>query len=149
MRQAGDLLNERCKRMNERMKILEMVEQGKISAKEGAELLLAVEPSASKVESVEKRLGEAGSEEMNYLKIRVFEGNLEKPKVSVNIPLALAKLGMQFIPKEKLDNVKINDKPFDLNEILRDVSENFRGELLNVEETGEDGKQTLVKIFIE
>ncbi len=135
--------------MNERIKILEMVEQGKITAEEGAKLLSAIEEGEPKREPATEVIKAEKKDDVSYLKIRVFEGDMEKPKVKVNIPLALAKLGMQFVPDDKMKNLEIKGKPFDLDAILKEVSENFQGELVNVEDVGEDGKTTMVKIFIE
>ena len=75
--------------------------------------------------------------------IMVIDG--ESTNVNVNIPVALAEVGLKMLPKEKL---VINDKKIDLDEILDLIKEGTKGELVSIDAV-EDGKETKVKIFID
>ena len=81
---------------------------------------------------------------MRFLKIRVFEGDLTKPKVRVAVPIALLKLAMKFIPEDAL--AEINGRSIDLDEILRAVDENTEGKLLEV---NDEAEKTRVEIYVE
>jgi len=77
------------------------------------------------------------------LKIRVYEGDLEKPKVNVNIPLHLAKWAMKFIPESA--KAKIGEKDIDIDEIAELIEEGVGGKLVEVED---EKKGERVEIFI-
>jgi len=74
--------------MEERMKILNMVAEGRISAGEAERLLQALE--GGELNNVATK-GKA-----RWLKVRVYDKNSEKPKVKVNVPLALIKIGAKI-----------------------------------------------------
>ncbi len=114
----------------EKMRILKMIEEGKISAEEGAKLLQTIEEPAKK--EGEKR----------FLRIRVYEGNSEKPKVNVNIPFGLIKLATHFVPESA--RAKMKEKEIDLDQIVQMIDTGAEGKLVDVEEEGER-----VEIFLE
>ncbi len=114
----------------EKMRVLQMIEEGKINAEEGAKLLQTIEEPAKKEEG--KRV----------LRIRVYEGNLEKPKVNVNIPLGLIKLATHFVPEST--RAKMKEKEIDLDQIAQLIESGAKGKLVDVEEEGER-----VEIFLE
>ena len=75
----------------ERMKILKMIEQGKISAEDGARLLAALDKS---------RDGKGGSSSSSsdssnarYFRVRVTDAVTGQQKVGVNIPIGLITFG--------------------------------------------------------
>jgi hypothetical protein len=82
----------------ERMKILKMVEEGKISAEDGAKLLAALNESRK---SSAPAGGPAGSE-ARWFRVRVTDLATGKTKVNVNIPMGLVnvgiKMGARFAP---------------------------------------------------
>lgn len=132
--------------MDEKLKILTMVEEGKITAEEGMELLKALGD-----ENQSEKSGKDGRK--RFLRIDVQDG--EETKVNVNIPLALLKVGakfknvaFKFIP-EDVQN-ELGDKGIDLEEIDID-------ELLNMIDNGvldgplvdvNDGEDK-VRIYVE
>lgn len=126
----------------EKARILKMVEEGKISSEEAVKLLEALEVVP------EEPVGMVPSAKprrfMRFLKLRVYEGNLEKPKVNISVPVGLLKLAMKFIPEDA--RAQINDKDIDLDEILQAVDENTQGKLLEVDDADD---KTRVEIFIE
>jgi len=73
----------------ERLRVLKMIEEGKISAEEGMKLLEAVEPPV--------RRGATGTQG-RWLRVRVLSGR-GKQKVNVNLPLSLVDVALRFIPR--------------------------------------------------
>ena len=71
----------------ERMKILKMIEEGKISADEGSKLLAALSDSRSGM-TVPPRPPGSGSP-ARWLRIRVTDTRTGRSKAAVQIPLAL------------------------------------------------------------
>jgi len=121
----------------ETMKILKMVEDKKISAEEAAKLLEALEHSSGKEEPSQEKYGKT-------LRIKVFEGDLSKPKVNVNIPLTIVK----FIGKLMPDKVKtkLDEHEVSFEQIMEMVEKGETGKLVEVEDTEENER---VEIYIE
>jgi hypothetical protein len=121
----------------ERMKILNMIREGKISAEEGAKLLAALGDSQKSSRSpATKTQGEP-----RWFRVRVTDLINGKTKVSVNIPIGLMEWGMQigaqFAPE-------VGDLDFEqLKEMLQSGVE---GKVVDVIDE-EDGEH--VEIFIE
>ena len=121
----------------ERMKILNMIREGKISAEEGAQLLAALGDSQKSSRSpATKTQGEP-----RWFRVRVTDLVNGKTKVSVNIPIGLMEWGMQigaqFAPE-------VGDLDFEqLKEMLQSGVE---GKVVDVIDE-EDGEH--VEIFIE
>ena len=121
----------------ERMKILNMIREGKISAEEGAKLLAALSDSQKSSRSpATKAQGEP-----RWFRVRVTDLVNGKTKVSVNIPIGLMEWGMQigaqFAPE-------VGDLDFEqLKEMLQSGVE---GKVVDVIDE-EDGEH--VEIFIE
>lgn len=124
--------------MNEERKlILEMLSSGKIKVSEAEKLLDETEGEKDREPSPPKSLNK------KFLRILVKEEN--NVKVNINIPIALASVGLKLIPKDAL---KIDGKVFDVNEILQLVQEGNEGELVNIDSI-DNGKEVTVKISIE
>jgi len=120
----------------ERKLILEMVKEGKINIDDAEKLLDGVEvivdePIAAK--SINRK----------FLRVLVTEEN--NPRVNINIPIALAEVGLKLIPKDQL---KIEGKNIDIDEILDLIKEGNEGELVNIETT-DKGKDVKIKIYID
>src|SRR5882672_3514887 len=77
----------------ERMKILDMVRDGKVSAEEAARLLQALQSGAKKG---------TGGRDPRWLRVRVTDIQSGRTKVSVNVPMSLVsvgiKMGARFVP---------------------------------------------------
>lgn len=127
---------------SERKKILEMLEEGKITSKEASDLLEAIDDTSTNKSEV-TTLSKSYSKK--YLKIRVFEASKES-KVSLNIPIRLVKLGISFAAKlnSSIEGVKISNEEIDV--ILEAIENEIEGEIISID--AEDGK-TQVKIYIE
>lgn len=119
----------------ERMKILKMIQEGKISAEEGAKLLAALRESR-----VPRRTAGGGDEtKKGWLRVRVTDMATGKTKVNVNLPLGLVDAGMhiatQFVPEMGIE---------DLAEAIKQST--ITGKIVDVIDE-EDGEH--VEIFIE
>ena len=77
---------------DERMRILRMIQEGKINAEEGARLLAALRESRkeSRPSTAISRSGKG------WLRVRVTDMVTGKPKVTVNLPLGLVDAGMNI-----------------------------------------------------
>jgi hypothetical protein len=121
----------------ERMKILNMIREGKISAEEGAKLLSAL----GDAEKHSRVPAARTTGEPRWFRVRVTDLVNGKTKVSVNIPIGLMEWGMQigaqFAPE-------VGDLDFEqLKEMLQSGVE---GKVVDVIDE-EDGEH--VEIFIE
>jgi len=122
----------------ERMKILKMIEEGKISAEEGAKLLSALnEGSRSPGGPGSTRGSGAG----HWLRIRVTDINTGRSKASVQIPVGLIdagmKIGAHFAPE--VEGV-------DMSAVLDALRAGVTGKIIDVIDD-EDGEH--VEIFVD
>jgi hypothetical protein len=74
----------------ERLKILQMIQDGKISPEDGAKLLEALGRGAGRVGS----RGAIAADDGRYVRIRVTDTTTGRAKVSVNLPLSLVSAGI-------------------------------------------------------
>ncbi|HWS23274.1 MAG TPA: hypothetical protein VN226_02430 [Anaerolineales bacterium] len=122
----------------ERMKILKMIEEGKISASEGARLLAAL--SAPKKKTIPGFTPKPASN-AKWLRIKVTDTTSGRSKASVQIPINLIEAGMKIGAhfSAKIDGV-------DMETITRSINEGMTGKVVDVidEEAGEH-----VEIYIE
>lgn len=118
--------------MEEKMKILKMIEEGVITSEEGLKLIEAIEDDKEPVR-VKKKEGK-------WIKVKVNDGS--DTKVNVNIPVALAKLGINIASKygAGIDEMK----NIDFDEIIRLIEEGAEGKIVEVE----DGN-TVVEVYVE
>ena len=121
----------------ERMQILKMIEEGKISAGEGAELLRALERDGASKPSEPLK----GASAPRWFRVRVTDTRTGKNKVNVNIPMGLVNVGMKmgarFAPE--MEGV-------DFDELTEAIQGGASGKVMDVidEEEGER-----VEIFVE
>jgi hypothetical protein len=121
----------------ERMKILKMIEEGKLSAEEGTKLLAAL---SEKRMSVPPRMpGMPGAP--RWLRIRVTDVRSGRSKASVQIPLALVdaglKIGAHFAPE--VEGV-------DMSNVMEALRAGMTGKIIDVTDE-EDGEH--VEIYVE
>ncbi len=129
----------------ERMKILQMIQEGKINPEEGAKLLSALTSSAAR--NKPRKPGDTGGSSprrgtAKWLRVRVTDMNSGKSKVNVNLPISLLQAGMS-IAGHFADNV---DSEAIMSAITDAIDENMTGKIIDVVD-GEDGEH--VEIFIE
>ena len=94
----------------ERMMILRMVEEGKITPEEGARLLSAMgEREQAEAQPAQQARTESTYEPVGsgrYFRVRVSNAATGKQKVNVNIPLSLVEYGLRFVPSSANVNVQ-------------------------------------------
>lgn len=126
--------------MNEKMKILEMVENGTLTPEEAAKLLSAVEKNETMPQI------KASKRYSQMFKIHIISS--EGDKVNVQIPLEFAKIAMRSQKHSLLiSHAKLNDMNMDIDwdMIMKMINEGVIGELVNIESADGD----IVRIVIE
>ncbi len=122
----------------ERMQILKMIEEGKISAKEGAELIRAIDNNQQDERAEPLR----GTTPARWFRVRVTDMMSGRNKVNVNIPMGLVnvgiKMGARFIP-ENVDNAEYQ-------EVMDAIRSGRQGKIFDYTNE-EDGER--VEIFVE
>jgi len=121
----------------ERMKILNLIRDGKITAEEGAKLLSALGESQKSTRAPATRT--AG--EPRWFRVRVTDLVSGKSKVSVNIPFGLMEWGLQI---EAQFAPEVAD--LDLGELKEMLQSGVEGKVIDIIDE-EDGEH--VEIFIE
>jgi hypothetical protein len=120
----------------ERMKILKMIEEGKLSAEEGTKLLTALNTKRSLSPRPPGMPGGA-----KWLRIRVTDTRTGRSKASVQIPLALVdaglKIGAHFAPE--VEGV-------DMSNVMEALRAGVTGKIIDVTDE-EDGEH--VEIYVE
>lgn len=121
----------------ERMKILKMIEEGKLSAEEGTKLLSAL--SERRIPTVPRAPGMPGGP--RWLRIRVTDVRTGRSKASVQIPLALVdagmKIGAHFAPEVEGVN---------MSNVMEALRSGVTGKIIDVTDD-EDGEH--VEIYVE
>jgi len=122
----------------ERKKILDMINEGKITADEGAKLLKALTKPVEKPRTIKKRGGKPRS-----LRVQVTDMASGKAKVRVNLPLKLMNAGLgiaaQFAPDEMADAQMMET-------IKEALNEDMLGKIVDVID---EEDQEHIEIFIE
>lgn len=110
---------------DEKLSILKMLEEGKITTDEAYELLEALKEDSS------TNLDSKVSQKFRVLKIKVSDTVNNKVKVNLSIPYSLVTLGMKlgnkFLPKEVLEGV-------DLEEVLKAINQGETGKIIDVDD---------------
>jgi hypothetical protein len=121
----------------ERMKILKMIEEGKISAEDGAKLLAALSEGRRSGMANSSRSVAAG----HWLRIRVTDIATGRSKAAVQIPLGLIdaglKIGAHFAPE--VEGV-------DMSSVMDALRSGVTGKIIDVTDD-EDGEH--VEIYVE
>ncbi len=121
----------------ERMKILKMIEDGKLSAEEGTKLLSAL--SERRMPTPPRASGMPGAP--RWLRIRVTDVRTGRSKASVQIPLALVdagmKIGAHFAPEVEGVN---------MSNVMEALRSGVTGKIIDVTDD-EDGEH--VEIYVE
>jgi hypothetical protein len=122
----------------ERLQILKMIEEGKISATEGAELLRALDTKSDRPNPPEPM---KGASTPRWFRVRVTDVQSGRNKVNINIPMGLVnvgiKMGARFAPEIEGER---------LESILEAVRSGQLGKVMDITDE-EDGER--VEIFVE
>lgn len=123
----------------EKMKILKMIQEGKISVEEGAKLLEALEDSRETGETVTRQTGQGKS-----VKILVTDRNSDTVKVNLKLPLGIARFMKNLIPAR--ERMKIEDQGIDLDSIFANLESGAQGKIIEFEDEKDNNR---VEIWIE
>lgn len=119
----------------ERIKILKMVEEGKITVEEGARLIEALNKQAR--QPAVRQGGEA-----RWLRVKVMDLNTGKESVRVNLPISLVdvgiKMGAKFIPDAEEESM--------MEDLAEALKQGLTGKIVEVIDE-EEGQR--VEIFVE
>ena len=113
----------------ERLRILKMLEEGKITAAEATELLQALSTGRKNGNGTQRTGREA-----RWLRVRITDTDTGKSKVSINIPMGLVRtgirMGARFIP---------SDSDVDYQDVMDAIQNGETGKIFEVidEEQGE------------
>ncbi len=123
----------------ERMRVLKMIEEGKISAKEGARLLGALGKSDEQARRKRATAGSGGEGGGRWLRLRVSDTRSGKTRVNLTIPIGLVNMGLavgaRFVP---------DVAELDIEEIRDALRSGLNGKILEVRD-----EEELVEIFVE
>lgn len=123
----------------ERMRVLKMIEEGKISAQEGARLLGALGKSDEKARRQRGATESHATGEGRWLRLRVSDTRSGKTRVNLTIPIGLVNMGLavgaRFVP---------DVAELDVEEIRNALRSGLNGKILEVRDEDE-----LVEIYVE
>jgi len=120
----------------ETMKVLQMLEESKITADEAARLLDAVGESPAGPEP--RKLETKG----RFLNVRVYKQGTDKPHVKVTVPLSLAKWALRFAPEHATAHV--GGKEINMGE-LEQWLESAPGDIITVQDE-EDNERVEISV---
>ena len=124
----------------ERMKILKMIQDNRITAEEGAKLLKALTASSQKPKTPPTTRSAVGA---RWLRVRVTDMASGKSKVNVNLPLKLVDAGLNIAAQFAPEDIEVAGLMDAVNEAIED---NLVGKIVDVVD-GEDGEH--IEVFIE
>ena len=119
----------------EKMKILQMLQDGKIKAEEAAALLEAIEEGSAEAPA---------SAPGKLLKVKVSEKDSGAVKVNIGVPLGFARFLKDLIPSS--ERARIESQGVDLDAVFANLDSGVKGKLVDVEDV-RDGH--LIEIWIE
>lgn len=114
----------------EELKILKMIEEGKITAEEGAKLLDAVREETAK---------DSGRFIGKRVKISVIDKNAGKKKVDISVPLPLAKAFLKYglVSGATFGGFNLKESGIDIDELQKMIDEGLEGTLIQLDDEGE------------
>lgn len=148
---------------SEKMKILEMIQEGKLTAVEGMDLLKAIDDGSGEKDfpSPESQLmkNEAPRSSVGDRFLRVRVVGEKSLKVNVNVPLSLIRsasklvvYAMSFVPADKraeLEQKGIDLQALDIEELVRLVEETVDGKIVDVEVADPQEGRIKVEVCVE
>ena len=118
----------------ERMRILQMIQEGKVTAEEGATLLQALGSSRPQPSPSPAR-------DPRTLRVRITDINSGKTKVNVNIPMGLVNVGIKLGARFTPSGADVN-----YDEIMDAIKSGASGKLVDLEDL-ESGEH--VEVWVE
>ncbi len=145
---------------DEKLKILEMIHEGKISSAEGLDLLNALqEADKGEISLLPMEKIDANKKE-RFLRVRVAGDGAGVKKVEVNIPLSLLKvasrfvnMGMGMIPKEakkEMEKEGIDISQIDFDEMIHLIDQGLSdGKLVDVDVDDSEHGSIRVEVYVD
>jgi len=147
---------------SEKMKILEMIQEGKLTATEGMDLMKAIDEGNSETDSAQitgndwvKKDKLATGE--RFLRVRVVGD--KTLKVNVNVPFSLIRsasklivYAMSFVPADKraeLEQKGLDLEALDVEGLARILEENLDGKIVDVEVADPTEGTIKVEVYVE
>ena len=126
----------------ERLKVLKMVQEGKITAEMGAELLKALDVTSKKTDAEDRAaIGFPGKSGGRFFRVRVTDTDTGRARVNIRLPLGMVnaglRMGMRFSPE--VDGV-------DAARLAEALASGETGKIIDVYDD-DDGEH--VEVFIE
>lgn len=115
-----------------RERILRLLEEKKITAEEAARLLDAVGRS------------DATGRQNRFIKVRVFDGDSERAKVNVTLPIALVRWAIRMAPESA--RAKIEEHEIDMRVVTDALERGVTGKIVDVQD---DDKGERVEVWLE
>ncbi len=110
----------------ERIRVLNMVKDGKLTVDEATKLLEAMNATP------EKDLREVHTK-AKWLRVKVTDLSTGKPKVAVNLPIVIVDWALKMGPRAaSLGGVDLNSMGVDLEELRSVISYGMRGKIVDV-----------------
>ena len=122
---------------NERTEILRLVENGKLTAAEGIQLLNSLDKAPRLAPPAQTPLKTKG----RWLRIRVTNLTTQAPKVNVNLPLGLVSAGLRIGQRYAPELHGI-----DWDNLLDEIQQGANGKLVEVEDQDDNER---VEIFVD
>lgn len=138
---------------NERNRILCMLRDGKVTVEEAQQLLSALDGQNRKTEEP-ILLKDTRGRKPKKLRVLVDSGDNKDAKVNINVPISLIRTVGPIVAKNmpKDARQKLDEQGVDLEQIFRDVENlvdsGLDEDIVNID-TGEDGNNTKVRIYVE
>jgi hypothetical protein len=123
----------------ERLKILKMIQVGKITAEDGMRLMDALEASQTAAENPPSKSAPAGG--AHWLRVRVTDIDSGKSKVNVRLPVNLVNAGMKMGARFSLD---VNG--LDMPQVMQLIEAGKTGKIVDMVD---DQDSEHVEVFIE
>jgi len=114
----------------EKLSILRMVKEGKITPEEGVELLEALKELPEEEKIIEKK------GKPRFLRVLVRKEGEKKTKVNISVPLSLVKWGLKFGPQMG----KFAPEKFGLSGLSKEATREILDEITSAIDSGEVGK---------
>jgi hypothetical protein len=133
----------------ERMRILEMLEQGKITAAEAAELLRALDGGEKPADEQRERGDRTGNGEgkPRWFRVRVTDTATGKARANVSIPYNFINVGLRFAPGDLWFGRRgMGRGPQRMDEMMEALRQGRRGTIYDV--TDERERQR-IEIIVE
>lgn len=126
--------------MNEKLAILKMVEEGKITVEEASKLLQSIEDKKQELAIITN----TGERTAKWIKVKVIDD--EGTRVNVNLPIALVDVAFKIAKASDSNfDVRLGNIDLDIDAIVQMIKDGAEGKIVDIDTS--DG--TKVEIVIE